>query len=1262
MNRFHNKYHRHNHHSNPTAGEPDSSHDPIASKDDPFQGEFHVKGEISGTSAGFDKLTASDVTITNNLTVKGNVSVESPITYILEHLTIVPKSTTQDFYFKIDSQFTDHPLTEIYLNGACVFMITTAKDVGIGTCNPTEKLDVIGNVKCFNFFASSATLTANLAVSGGSHFNSITADNTSQIGYLEIGYVPNMETYIKTISGNKDLFVYTGNNLNLKMHPNNNNMFTGKLGIGMEPIERFTLSGQMGFRQNGLVLLDNSYFDTLRIITHRSGDDNQHLFTFTYDGRYVVGDVFHDYTYAPCGNKIADHKVNIIDAEGGGNLLSLTNITSSADHWTAPTISLFRTNGDLTDVRAVSTEDHIGAIRAFGYNTDTCYGNRNASIEFVAANDYTKDLQGAYTIFETTCASDTTNTPFERVRVDHNGNVGINTNNFTAFTPSVYPYRNTIRPDWKFTVRDYDLETRPAAVIFAGVSASPMMQIIGGEDVLEQTGLMLSDRNITDNNTNHITFTHGSADAHIARVSSLNRGAEGINGGSLLFGTTYRTQTIGTLLPQISTLPFERMRLNFNGDLGIGSRSPNSRLHVHDDNKLSNQAAGFLRDVVTVSTLNNTNGILLSSVDLQSRAFNNNASKTLFIETATTGGMIKFNSDNESYAAVITDQGTVGINVDEKIDLYTTTLQYNDVKLGIKGDVILFNSEQLPGGLSEVAGVSRDLLGNFFISQPGEGNVVRFNTGTTSVTAISASDGKAWYATATDRNNKLYIADSLTITRLNTTFNVDSTFVIPGPGVITGLVSNPTNVDELFVLVTDTATASVKTLNTVTNTVTVVATFPWINSTLEDEFGGLTIDSSSNLFVTHTGAHNILKITLTGIVTVFAGSSIAVLGNADGNGGSALFNFPAGIGIDNADNLYVCDSGNKTIRKITPAGDVTTFFTSAGTPLGQIAVDGANTIFFTNYESPAEIVQVTSAGVATTLVTGSPSALTTPDPGQGARLFFSKTLVNQARTDYTDPLYIHRRNTPTLDIAELRINIGDDSCPATPTGTPPSYVNTDVLAIGNYPGGFSGTGTSGRKDPAWDRWVDIGSCSTVLHNNLSAMKNVTIDGDTTIKGTLSVINTANLPTKFFGDVYVDGNIFATGDITGFCGCTPPGGTTSTGVIVPPGWPWAAPHPPVTLPPIIPSDARLKLNPTSISDSLDKVMLINGVFFDWDETKQKTYKGRDVGVIAQEIEKILPEIVHERADGYKGVQYEKIIPLLIECIKDLKKEIDLLKSK
>ena len=92
-----------------------------------------------------------------------------------------------------------------------------------------------------------------------------------------------------------------------------------------------------------------------------------------------------------------------------------------------------------------------------------------------------------------------------------------------------------------------------------------------------------------------------------------------------------------------------------------------------------------------------------------------------------------------------------------------------------------------------------------------------------------------------------------------------------------------------------------------------------------------------------------------------------------------------------------------------------------------------------------------------------------------------------------------------------------------------------------------------------------------------------------------------------------------------------------------------------------SDERLKDNIQPIESPLEKIFKINGVSFDWND-KQDLYSGRDVGVIAQEIETVLPEIVQTRESGMKAVRYEKIVALLIEAIKEQQLQIDELKAR
>lgn len=99
----------------------------------------------------------------------------------------------------------------------------------------------------------------------------------------------------------------------------------------------------------------------------------------------------------------------------------------------------------------------------------------------------------------------------------------------------------------------------------------------------------------------------------------------------------------------------------------------------------------------------------------------------------------------------------------------------------------------------------------------------------------------------------------------------------------------------------------------------------------------------------------------------------------------------------------------------------------------------------------------------------------------------------------------------------------------------------------------------------------------------------------------------------------------------------------------------------------PSDSRLKDNITPISTPVDKIKSLRGVEFDWNSGEQ--VGTHDVGLIAQDVEAVLPEAVTTQEDGYKNLAYAKVIPLLVEAMKEqqamidaLKAEIELLKNK
>jgi sugar lactone lactonase YvrE len=92
---------------------------------------------------------------------------------------------------------------------------------------------------------------------------------------------------------------------------------------------------------------------------------------------------------------------------------------------------------------------------------------------------------------------------------------------------------------------------------------------------------------------------------------------------------------------------------------------------------------------------------------------------------------------------------------------------------------------------------------------------------------------------------------------------------------------------------------------------------------------GITRDADGNLYVVDSHNHTIRKVTANGAITTIAGTP-GMSGSADGAGTAARFNDPSNIAIDGARNLYVTDTGNHIIRKITPAGVVSTLAGTAG--------------------------------------------------------------------------------------------------------------------------------------------------------------------------------------------------------------------------------------------------------------------------------------------------------------------------------------------
>jgi hypothetical protein len=270
-NRFHNKFHRFNHHSagSPDPKYPDAGYDPIASFDSPFQGEFYSEGDIITTqnlSAGIDLTVDRNALIRNNLVVGYDANVRNDL-FVDNNFTVSGSSSNIDTLVYITSavdiynsgvgpalrvnQLSSEQIVHFVNDGVSSFIVDARINspgfVGINTETPSERLTVVGNISA----VGSTHITENLFVSGNAFIQGNLAVDSNvffvDVSANKVGINTQTPNEALTIVGNISAVGNTITTANV--YVSGNQQIDGTLQVGTVPTGAtdnvITLSGDL---------------------------------------------------------------------------------------------------------------------------------------------------------------------------------------------------------------------------------------------------------------------------------------------------------------------------------------------------------------------------------------------------------------------------------------------------------------------------------------------------------------------------------------------------------------------------------------------------------------------------------------------------------------------------------------------------------------------------------------------------------------------------------------------------------------------------------------------------------------------------------------------------------------------------------------------------------------------------------------------------------------------------------------------------------